>query len=97
MMNEASGSSGPGVQGPVASRFHSDEVPSAGTRSGTAWARQPNTASGSICPMTWRTLTAAGWGALRMHPSGAVTRTTSREPVLLGMAGPTMHRTPNEV
>lgn len=35
--------------------FHSGEAPSAITRSGTAWCRQPIIRSGSRCPMTCRT------------------------------------------
>ena len=51
-------------------RFHRQEVPSAGTRSGIAWRRQPNTTSGSIWPMTWRDATGAGFGALRIAALG---------------------------
>ena len=35
-------------------------MPSAGTRSGMIWRRQPNTTSGSIWPMTWRAVTGEG-------------------------------------
>ncbi len=35
--------------------FHSAEAPSAVTRSGTAWCRQPIIRSGSRWPITWRT------------------------------------------
>ena len=45
-------------------------MPSAGTRSGTAWRRQPNITSGSIWPMTWREATGAGFGAFRMRALG---------------------------
>ena len=34
--------------------FQRQDAPSAGTRSGAAWARQPKETSGSIWPMTWR-------------------------------------------
>ena len=35
--------------------FHSADAPSAVTRSGTAWCRQPIIRSGSRWPITWRT------------------------------------------
>ncbi len=72
-------------------------MPSAGTRPGSAWSRQPYTTSGSICPITERAYTAAGCVALRMVPSGAVTRTASSVPVLFGMCGATTQFTPNVV
>ena len=77
--------------------FHRHEVPSAGTRSGMAWARQPNTTSGSIWPVTWRMHTAAGLRALRMQPSGADTVSGASEPALLGMRLATMQPRPNTV
>ena len=77
--------------------FHRHEVPSAGTRSGIAWARQPNTTSGSIWPMMWRMQTAAGLAALRMQPSGADTVSGASEPALLGMRAATMQPRPNTV
>ena len=54
-------------------------MPSAGAIPGTAWCRQPSTTSGSIWPMTCRAVTAQGCGALRIEPSGAVTRTAASE------------------
>jgi hypothetical protein len=61
------------------------------------WARQPNTTSGSIWPVTWRMQTAAGLRALRMQPSGADTVSGSSEPALLGMLLATMQPRPNTV
>ena len=74
--------------------FHRHEVPSAGTRSGMTWPRHPSTTSGSIWPMTWRPVTAHGCGALRIVPTGAVTRTGASEPALFGMREPMTQRTP---
>jgi hypothetical protein len=82
---------------PIRRTFHKQDVPSAGTPSGIAWRRQPNTTSGSIWPMMLRACTAAGNGAFRMQPSGAVTRMVASEAALFGMRGPTMHFTPNVV
>ena len=72
-------------------------MPSAGTAPSIAWARHPNTTSGSIWPVTWRTATGAGYSALRIVPGGAVTRIGTSDPALLGTRGATMQRTPNEV
>ena len=72
-------------------------MPSAGTRSGIAWRRQPNTTSGSIWPMTWREATGAGFGALRIEPSGADTVSGASEPALFGMRAATMQPRPNTV
>ena len=59
-----SGSTPLNVWPPASRTFHSDDVPSAGTRSGRACCRQPNTTSGSIWPMVERAATASGNGAL---------------------------------
>ena len=77
--------------------FHRHDVPSAGTRSGMIWRRQPNTTSGSIWPMTWREATALGFGAFRMQPSGAETVSGSSEPALFGMCVATTQPRPNTV
>jgi hypothetical protein len=82
---------------PAATMFHNDDVPSAGTRPGRIWCRQPNTVSGNIWPTTWRAFTAYGCGAFSTQPAGALTRTTSSEPALLGTSGPMMQRTPKDV
>src|SRR5262249_9532103 len=82
---------------PTACRFHRHDVPSAGTPPPSAWRRQPNTTWGSIWPVTWRAATGDGGLALRIVPSGALTRITDSEPALFGTLGATMHFTPNEV
>src|SRR5882757_11385883 len=81
---------------PSANRFHRHDVPSAGTLPPSAWCRQPNITSGSIWPVTWRAATGAGFWALRIESTGAVTRITDSEPSLFGTLGATMHFTPNE-
>ncbi len=40
--------------------FHRHDEPSAATRPGTAWSRQPIIRSGSSWPTTWRTATGSG-------------------------------------
>ena len=77
--------------------IQSEAAPSAGTRSGIAWCRQPNTRSGSMWPMTWRAATGQGRGTLRMEPSGADTVSGASEPALLGMSLATMHLRPKLV
>ena len=82
---------------PISRTFHRHDVPSAGTPSGIACCRQPNTTSGSIWPMIERPATGAGCLAFRMQPSGAVTRMVASEAALLGTCGATMHFTPKLV
>ena len=77
--------------------FHRQDAPSAGTRSGTTCARHPNTTSGSIWPMMWRAQTAAGYGALRIEPSGALTANGASDPALLGIVGETTQLRPKLV
>ena len=77
--------------------FHRHDVPSAGTRSGTTWRRQPKVTSGSIWPMTWREATALGLGAFRIVSAGADTVSGSSEPALLGMCVATTQPRPNTV
>ena len=77
--------------------IHSAEAPSAGAPFASAWCRQPNTTSGSMCPITCRIATAQGRGAFRIDPSGALTVIGASEPALLGTAGATRHLTPNDV
>ena len=61
------------------------------------WRRQPNTTSGSICPMMWRLHTGAGFGALRMQPVGADTVSGPSEPALFGIWLATTQPSPNTV
>ncbi len=82
---------------PLNVRFQRHEAPSAGTRSGTACSRQPNTTSGSIWPMMCRAQTAAGYGAFNIEPSGAVTVNGDSEPALLGTSGETTQLNPKQV
>src|SRR5215470_8476038 len=82
---------------PITRRFHRPDVPSAGTPSGSAWIRQPNTTSGSRWPITERAATGAGCLAFSTQPSGAVVRTVASEPQLLGTLGATMHLMPKLV
>ena len=78
-------------------RFHRHEVPSAGTREGAACRNAPNTTSGSICPITWREATGAGFAAFRMQPSGADTVSGARLPALFGTREATTQPSPNAV
>ena len=77
--------------------FHRHDVPSAGTRSGITWRRQPNTMSGSIWPSTWRDFTAAGFWAFRIVSGGAHTVRGSSDPALLGIWLDTTQPRPNTV
>ena len=74
--------------------FHRHDDPSAVTRFGTAWCRQPIIRSGNSWPSTWRTATAAGRGAFRMQPAGMCMWNGARLAVLLGMPGATTHLMP---
>ena len=66
-------------------RFHRHEVPSAGTRSGMIWRRQPNTTSGSIWPMTWRMHDRRGLRRIEDAALGADTVSGPSEPALFGI------------
>ena len=81
---------------PRSGGFHRQDEPSAVTRSGTAWCRQPIIRSGSSWPMTWRTETGLGRGAFRMQPSGMRMRNGARLAVLFGMSGATTHLMPKQ-
>ncbi|MCY1553949.1 hypothetical protein D9M68_904830 [compost metagenome] len=83
--------------GPRSVSSHTHDAPSAGTRSGMIWRRQPKTTSGSIWPMTWRVDTGAGAGALSTQPSGAETENTDSDPELFGMSPATAQARPNMV
>src|SRR5260370_22777656 len=65
--------------------FHRHDVPSAGTRSGTTWRRQPKVTSGSIWPMTWREATALGLCALRIVSAAPDTVSGSSASPLFGI------------
>src|SRR5262249_19570005 len=78
---------------PLSERFQRHDVPSAGTRLGTAWSKQPKTMSGTIWPVICRAATGAGFCAFRMQFSGAETRTSDSVPSLFGRCGATMHFT----
>src|SRR5688572_20867383 len=86
------------IPGPAPSLTDQSEAePSAGTRPGMIWCRQPNATSGSMCPMIARAITGLGAFALTMQPSGASMRIVESDPALFGIDGPTMHFTPNAV
>jgi len=74
--------------------FHIVPAPSAGTRSGITWARQPKIRSGSIWPTVWRADTGSGRCTLRMDPTGALTVTAESDPALQGTSGATMQLMP---
>ncbi len=79
---------------PRSGGFHKQDEPSAVTRSGTAWCRQPIIRSGSNCPTTCRTETGLGRGAFKIEPSGIRKRNGSRLAVLFGISGATTHLMP---
>ena len=79
---------------PRTSRVHRIDDDSAMTRSGTAWASAPITASGRKSPIRWRLATGAGRTAFSSEPSGAVMVTGRNEPALFGTWGATTHFTP---
>jgi hypothetical protein len=81
---------------PRSGGFHSAEAPSAFTRSGTAWCRQPIIRSGSSWPTTWRTETGKGRGAFRMQRSGIRMWKGEREAQLFGISGATTHLMPKQ-
>src|SRR5262249_15312529 len=79
-------------------RSCSDQIqnaPLAGTVSGMICARQPNTTSGSIWPITWRAATGAGHCTLTIDPTGPLVSITFSEPALLGTSGASAARMAN--
>ena len=81
---------------PRSGGFHSAEEPSAFTRPGTAWCRQPIIRSGINCPTTCRTDTGYGRGAFRMQPVGISIRKGASEAQLFGTSGATTHLIPKQ-
>lgn len=77
--------------------FQMQEVPSAGTRSGIAWRRQPKAMSGNICPATCRAATGAGFNAFSRLPGGAETVSGASDPALFGMPAATTQPRPKTV
>ena len=60
---------------------------SACTLPGSACARQPNIASASIWPMTWRAVTGLGRVGSTQVPASVTRSKQESEPILLGTCG----------
>ena len=82
---------------PWTTGVHAGAAQSARTRSGTAAARARNIAHWMYMETRSRPPSGAGWVALRMLPSGALTRSGCRVPPLIGESGAQMQISGNTV